>query len=389
VDRFVVDLEFPVDENATVQTPSGSRDSMPMSPQWYFTVDGKRKIGPVSSKQLRELAASGTVQPENMVLKLGAQRWVPAFKIRGLFPEGTVVDGGLIASTTQPQPAASDQRPSGDLAPVSQVPANPGPAEDSQEKVRAEEIPDVLPASDSDVVPGATREGPPIGRMGNAEWRMRVVIPVVAATAGVALVAGIIIFALFRAGPSGRHDDGYTAELRKLDSKPYPPPRSKYKGMTAREWYQLATDADYATSFDGALALRNLGDEGTPFLLDGLDSPGGINCLQWLDGQRLRPKDLKRIARYLHKKECDPNSQWAVSSLTILGLAGKKAAPCLTDLQEYAAYPELTPQRRAEANKIIASLGGAVAGKAAPTPIGKDEHPDLPDWLKEKLNERH
>jgi hypothetical protein len=360
-----------------------------MSPQWYFTVDGKRKIGPVSSEQLRELAASGAVQPENMVLKLGAGRWVPAFKIRGLFPGGTVVDGGLIASTTPPRHAASDQRPSGELVPVSQVPANLAPAEESQEKVRAEEIPEVLPTSGSDVIAGATREGPPMGRMGNADWTKRVVLPVAAGTTAVALVVAVLFIAFRRADLAGGGGDGYTAELRELDDKPYPPPRSTYKGMTAREWYRLAIDADYATSFDGALALRNLGDEGTPFLLDGLDSPGGINCLQWLDGQRLRPKDLKKIAKFLHKKECDPNSQWAISSLTILGLAGTKAAPCLMDLQEYAAYPELTPERRAEANKIIASLGGAVAGKAVPAPTGKDEHPDLPDWLKEKLNERH
>jgi hypothetical protein len=56
-----------------------------MAQSWYYA-EGKRKRGPFSSSQLRQLVASGSVIPQTMVLKNGARRWVRASSIRGLFP---------------------------------------------------------------------------------------------------------------------------------------------------------------------------------------------------------------------------------------------------------------------------------------------------------------
>jgi hypothetical protein len=115
---------------------------------WYFTPDGKKKVGPISSANLRELAASGVVQRAHMVLKLGTERWVPAFKVHGLFPEGTIVEGSLIVRPNQPAAPPAESSPSREL-----VPAPRAPAEDSLEEVGAEELPEVLPVGASDTAP--------------------------------------------------------------------------------------------------------------------------------------------------------------------------------------------------------------------------------------------
>src|SRR5262245_54926646 len=56
-----------------------------MADEWYFTVQGQRQ-GPVSTAQLREYAASGHLQPSDLVWKDGMPNWVPAGDARGLFP---------------------------------------------------------------------------------------------------------------------------------------------------------------------------------------------------------------------------------------------------------------------------------------------------------------
>jgi len=53
--------------------------------EWYFSIDGQQ-FGPISSKQLRELAATGRLKPSDLVWRPGLKTWVPAAKIKGLFP---------------------------------------------------------------------------------------------------------------------------------------------------------------------------------------------------------------------------------------------------------------------------------------------------------------
>jgi hypothetical protein len=52
--------------------------------EWYYAKDNKRH-GPLTEAQLHELAASGQLQPSDMVWKQGMQAWTPANKIEGLF----------------------------------------------------------------------------------------------------------------------------------------------------------------------------------------------------------------------------------------------------------------------------------------------------------------
>ncbi|HUT88777.1 MAG TPA: GYF domain-containing protein [Thermoguttaceae bacterium] len=56
-----------------------------MAEQWYFEHQGNH-FGPVSTGQLKELAACGKIQPSDSVWKDGTHKWVRASKIQGLFP---------------------------------------------------------------------------------------------------------------------------------------------------------------------------------------------------------------------------------------------------------------------------------------------------------------
>jgi hypothetical protein len=52
-------------------------------PSWFVVIN-KRKIGPVSSRVLRQLAKAGCVQPDSVVRQESAERWFFARKVRGL-----------------------------------------------------------------------------------------------------------------------------------------------------------------------------------------------------------------------------------------------------------------------------------------------------------------
>ena len=56
-----------------------------MSQQWFYSKDGKGKVGPVSSAELQALAKSGQLLSTDMVWKEGMSQWVAASAIKGLF----------------------------------------------------------------------------------------------------------------------------------------------------------------------------------------------------------------------------------------------------------------------------------------------------------------
>ena len=70
-----------------ITTLTGPRpgDPDPTSQQW-FHANGGQQQGPVSTEQLKQLAASGQLHPGDPVLKDGMGQWVEARKIKGLFP---------------------------------------------------------------------------------------------------------------------------------------------------------------------------------------------------------------------------------------------------------------------------------------------------------------
>jgi hypothetical protein len=55
-----------------------------MADQWYYAHQGQQS-GPVSTEQLRQIAASGQIQPSDMVWTEGMAAWSPAHTVEGLF----------------------------------------------------------------------------------------------------------------------------------------------------------------------------------------------------------------------------------------------------------------------------------------------------------------
>jgi TM2 domain-containing membrane protein YozV len=59
-----------------------------MASEWYYSHGGQR-LGPVSSEQLKDLAAAGKLGPDDLVWKEGMDDWVPAGKVKKLLPATT------------------------------------------------------------------------------------------------------------------------------------------------------------------------------------------------------------------------------------------------------------------------------------------------------------
>jgi hypothetical protein len=58
-----------------------------MAKRWFMTRDGKKRYGPFSRAQLRQLVSSGRLLPSDMLWPEGAPKWVPASSVSGLFSQ--------------------------------------------------------------------------------------------------------------------------------------------------------------------------------------------------------------------------------------------------------------------------------------------------------------
>lgn len=70
----------------------------------YFYTQNKQKHGPVSSSELKQLAASGRLQPTDTVMKEGSNKWVAAGSVKGLFGERQAASAPAPAPVPQPMP---------------------------------------------------------------------------------------------------------------------------------------------------------------------------------------------------------------------------------------------------------------------------------------------
>lgn len=57
---------------------------------WYYAIDGQQH-GPVSDRQLHDLAGEGAIQPTDLVWRDGFVDWSEASTVSGLFPTGAPV----------------------------------------------------------------------------------------------------------------------------------------------------------------------------------------------------------------------------------------------------------------------------------------------------------
>lgn len=98
------------------------------SGEWYYA-RGSQQYGPVSANQLKALAESGVLGPDDLVWRAGMSDWVAARRIKGLFegPSGASVSSGAAKSIGPGSASAA-----GSGARASQAAAPPpgsGPAE--------------------------------------------------------------------------------------------------------------------------------------------------------------------------------------------------------------------------------------------------------------------
>jgi ferredoxin len=69
-----------------VPTSTGATCPTCGSAGWYYSRAGKRS-GPVTTEELKELAAGGHLAPTDLVRRAADEKWFVAKKVRGLFPE--------------------------------------------------------------------------------------------------------------------------------------------------------------------------------------------------------------------------------------------------------------------------------------------------------------
>ena len=102
-----------------------------MSQSWYYAKNNER-LGPVPLAELRSLVAKGVLQPSDLVWSEHLPDWVPARKVRDLFPSQPAdsVPGIRVPTTrnTPAKPAAATGRPATSPAPSPsrKRPANSG-----------------------------------------------------------------------------------------------------------------------------------------------------------------------------------------------------------------------------------------------------------------------
>jgi hypothetical protein len=51
--------------------------------QWFYRQKGQQQ-GPVPSQKIKELAANGSLHPDDLVWREGMKEWAPASSVKGL-----------------------------------------------------------------------------------------------------------------------------------------------------------------------------------------------------------------------------------------------------------------------------------------------------------------
>lgn len=110
----------------------------------------------------------------------------------------------------------------------------------------------------------------------------------------------------------------------------YPPPRTPYRGLTADVYGRQLYDRDLHISRGASVALRSLGKEGIPFLLEGLrraqeqkDSQLESICLNAISPPLVETPDLAIFACYLSPSQPQDMRRFGAS---IYGKVGPRAS---------------------------------------------------------------
>jgi hypothetical protein len=117
-----------------------------MEAEYYYSREGER-FGPVPGEQLKQLAATGQLEPHDLVWKQGMANWVEAARVKGLFPSAPQPpDVGV------PPPAPSSREDGGPAAGSYPPAGRARETEESDAAKRARQAKDAALAAGTDAV---------------------------------------------------------------------------------------------------------------------------------------------------------------------------------------------------------------------------------------------
>ena len=102
---FDVPVAKVVSEPASREDEHAGSEPSPPPSSWKCIIDGQ-ECGPMSTKQLMELARSDELKPTDMVARDGARNWMPAGKVKGLF--GSALASSQKSQLTRPTTVAAE-----------------------------------------------------------------------------------------------------------------------------------------------------------------------------------------------------------------------------------------------------------------------------------------
>ncbi len=92
-----------------------------MSPVEWFYAQGDKQQGPVSAAEVKALADSGRLKPDDLVWREGMDEWIPARRVKGLFdaepPAGAAATPAAAPGVAAPSPAPAAPRGAQPAAP--------------------------------------------------------------------------------------------------------------------------------------------------------------------------------------------------------------------------------------------------------------------------------
>ena len=117
-----------------------------MEAEYYYSREGER-FGPVPGEQLKQLAATGQLEPHDLVWKQGMANWVEAARVKGLFP--SVPQPPEVGAPPPVSPSRADGNPATVPHPTA---GHTHDAEESDGAKRARQAKDAAMAAGTDAI---------------------------------------------------------------------------------------------------------------------------------------------------------------------------------------------------------------------------------------------
>ena len=191
-----------------------------MAAEWFCKI-GEKKYGPWNDKQLKTVVAKGQLKPEHLVRQGSEGPWVPAGRVKGLFPSGTAGNAqspgkklpkaGAQASPRGPAKPGTSPAKAGGLPTATEAPSPP-PADMPQELTLGGHKHHVLMNVDSLNIQAAqidmSRRKVRTGLKGLKKEDQKKMTIILWCFGGGGILFGVLAFTWRDLGPSLRHKEG-------------------------------------------------------------------------------------------------------------------------------------------------------------------------------------